>query len=191
MKFGLARKDLHVTLDGVDIKAALALGSWVAFKKDGGSSMVMGDLVLTQDEVEPVMLKLQEGGIEQSALHNHLLGETPYVMYMHIAGHGDPVQMAKVIHDAVALTKTPGPDASPRSPGSGRLGIRSETGRANSRAYGEGQRRSSSDRSTEVGNGHRFGHDSSSVDGSGDRSELPTDRQRQGRDHRGLRAPRK
>jgi hypothetical protein len=118
IKFGLPRKDLHVTLDGVDIKAALALGSWVAFKKDGGSSMVMGDLVLTQDEVEPVMLKLQEGGIEQSALHNHLLGETPHVMYMHIEGHGDPAQMAKVIHDAVALTKTPGPDASsaPRRP---------------------------------------------------------------------------
>jgi hypothetical protein len=112
IKFGLPRKDLHVTLDAVEIKAALALGSWVAFKKHGDSAMVMGDLVLTQDEVEPVMLKLQEGGIEQSALHNHLLGETPHVMYMHIAGHGDPVQMAKAIHDALVLTKTPGPDSS-------------------------------------------------------------------------------
>lgn len=123
IKFGLPRKDLHVTLDGVDIKAALALGSWVAFKKDGGSAMVMGDLVLTQDEVEPVMLKLQEGGIEQSALHNHLLGETPRVMYMHIAGHGDPVQMAKAIQYALALTKTPGPDASTPPPVTADLGF--------------------------------------------------------------------
>jgi hypothetical protein len=123
IKFGLPRKDLHVTLEGVDIKATLALGSWVAFKKGDGSSMVMGDLVLTQDEVEPVMLKLQEGGIEQSALHNHLLGEAPHIMYMHIAGHGDAAQMAKVIHDAVALTKTPGPDASPAPPATTDLGF--------------------------------------------------------------------
>jgi hypothetical protein len=123
IKFGLPRKDLHVTLDGVDVKAALALGSWVAFKKHGGSAMVMGDLVITQDEVEPVMLKLQEGGIEQSALHNHLLGETPHVMYMHIAGHGDPVQMAKAIHDALALTKTPGPDSSSAAPPTTDLGF--------------------------------------------------------------------
>ena len=75
--------------------------------------MVMGDLVLTEDEVEPVMMKLQEGGIHESAIHNHLLGESPHVMYMHIASHGDPVQMAKAIHDALALTETPGPDAAP------------------------------------------------------------------------------
>ena len=73
-KFGLPRKDLHVSLDGVEIKAGLALGSWVAFGKNGPSSMVMGDLVLTEDEVEPVMMKLQQGGIEQSALHNHFVG---------------------------------------------------------------------------------------------------------------------
>jgi hypothetical protein len=113
IKFGMPRKDLHVVLDGVDIKAGLALGSWMAFKRDGSGAMVMGDLVLTEDEVEPVMMKLQEGGIHESALHNHLLGESPHVMYMHIASHGDPVQMAKAIHDAVAFTKTPGPDAAP------------------------------------------------------------------------------
>jgi hypothetical protein len=77
--------------------------------------MVMGDLVLTEDEVEPVMMKLQEGGIHESALHNHLIGESPHVMYMHISSHGDPVQMAKAIHDAVTLTKTPAPDAAPTS----------------------------------------------------------------------------
>ena len=73
----------------------------------------MGDLVLTEDELQPVMAKLQEGGILESAIHNHLMWESPRVMYMHIAGHGDPVQMAKAIHDAVALSKTPGPDATP------------------------------------------------------------------------------
>jgi hypothetical protein len=115
IRFGLPRKDLHVSLDGVEVKAALALGSWVAFDKVGSSAMVMGDLVLTQDEVEPVMLKLQQEGIEQTALHNHLLGESPHVMYMHISGHGDAAQMAKAIHDALALTKTPGPDSTPPS----------------------------------------------------------------------------
>jgi hypothetical protein len=112
-RFGMPRKDLHVVLSGVEIKAGLALGSWVAFKRDGGGTMVMGDLVLTEDEVEAVMMKLQEGGIQESAIHNHLMGESPHVMYMHIASHGEPVQMAKAIHDALALSKTPGPDASP------------------------------------------------------------------------------
>jgi len=113
IKFGMPRKDLHVVLDGVEIKPGLALGSWVAFKRDDGGAMVMGDLVLIEDEVEPVMMKLQESGIHESAVHNHLIGESPHVMYMHIASHGDAVQMAKAIHDAVALTKTPGPDAAP------------------------------------------------------------------------------
>jgi hypothetical protein len=116
IKFGLPRKDLHVVLDGVDIKAGLALGSWVAFKRVDGGAMVMGDLVLTQDEVEPVMMKLQEGGIQQSAIHNHLIGELPHVMYMHISSHGDAAQMAKAIHEALLLTKTPGPDTSPAAP---------------------------------------------------------------------------
>jgi hypothetical protein len=93
IRFGMPRKDLHVVLDGVEIKAGLALGSWAAFKRNGSAAMVMGDLVLTEDEVEPVMMTLQQGGIQQSALHNHLLGESPHVMYMHIASHGDPVQM--------------------------------------------------------------------------------------------------
>jgi hypothetical protein len=123
IKFGLPRKDLHVVLDSVEIKAGLALGSWVAFKRDGSGAMVMGDLVLTEDEVEPVMMKLQEGGIHESAVHNHLLGESPHVMYMHIASHGDAVQMAKAIHDAVALTKTPGPDATPAAQPAAELGF--------------------------------------------------------------------
>ena len=123
IKFGMPRKDLNVVLDSVTIKPALALGSWSAFKREGGGAMVMGDLVLTEDEVEPVMMKLQEGGIHESAVHNHLLGESPHVMYMHIASHGDPVQMAKAIHDALALTKTPGPDGAPATPSTVELGF--------------------------------------------------------------------
>jgi hypothetical protein len=91
----------------VQLKAALALGSWIAFKKMGDNAMVMGDLVLTEDEVTPVMTKLQEGGIEETALHNHILHESPRVMYMHIGATGDAVKLAKAIHDALALSKTP------------------------------------------------------------------------------------
>ena len=110
MKFGMPRKDLHVVLNGVQIKPGLALGSWAAFKKVEDGAMVMGDLVLTEDELEPVMTKLQEGGIHESAVHNHLVGESPRILYMHIASHGDAVVMAKAIHDALALTKTPSSD---------------------------------------------------------------------------------
>src|SRR5205085_8127081 len=104
-----------VTAGGVQLKPALALGSWVAFKKMGNDAMVMGDLVLTEDEVTPVMTKLQEGGIEQTALHNHVLHESPRVMYMHISAHGDAVKIARAIHDALALSKTP-LAAPPRAP---------------------------------------------------------------------------
>jgi hypothetical protein len=123
IKFGMPRKDLFVVLDNVEIKPGLALGSWAAFKRDGGGAMVMGDLVLTEDEVEPVMLKLQEGGIYESAVHNHLIGESPRVMYMHISSHGDAVQMARAIHDALALSKTPGPDAAPATAPATNLGF--------------------------------------------------------------------
>ncbi len=112
-KFGMPRKDMQVTVEGVSIKPGLALGSWVAFKKMGNDAMVMGDLVLSEDEVEPVMMKLQQSGIEQTALHNHVLHESPRVMYMHIAGHGDPVKLASALHDALALTKTPAAGATP------------------------------------------------------------------------------
>jgi len=123
IRFGMPRKDLHVTLDGVEIKPALALGSWAAFKEDGTAAMVMGDLVLTEGEIEPVMAKLQEGGIQESAVHNHLIGESPRVLYMHIASHGDPVQMAKAIRDALALTHTPPADAAPAAPPTSELGF--------------------------------------------------------------------
>ncbi len=106
-KVSLPRSDLQVTVGGVQVKAPLALGSWVAFKKVGNMTMVMGDLVLTEDEVTPVMTKLQEGVVEQTALHNHVLHESPRVMYMHINAMGDAVKIAKAIHDALMLSKTP------------------------------------------------------------------------------------
>ncbi len=106
-KVSLPRSDLKVTAGGVELKPALALGSWVAFKKVGDMTTVMGDLVLTEDEVTPVLTKLQEGGVEVTALHNHVLHESPRVMYMHIHAMGDGTKVAKSIHDALALSKTP------------------------------------------------------------------------------------
>jgi hypothetical protein len=94
-KFGLPRGDLKVTVDAVQVKPTLALGSWVAFSSPGQDAMLMGDLVLAEDEVSPVMLALQENGLQITALHNHILHETPRVMYMHIAGHGDAVKLAR------------------------------------------------------------------------------------------------
>src|SRR5436189_5382732 len=106
-KVRLPRSDLKVAVGGVELKPALALGSWVAFKKSGDMTMVMGDLVLTEDEVTPVLTKLQEGGVEITALHNHVLRESPRVMYMHIHAMGDGAKIAKAIHDALLLSKTP------------------------------------------------------------------------------------
>jgi hypothetical protein len=104
---GFPRTDLSMTLDGVTIKPAFALGGWVAFKPAHGGAMVMGDLVLLESEINPVMLKLIEGGLEITAVHNHLLRASPATFYMHVGGHGDPVKIAAVIHDALAVSKTP------------------------------------------------------------------------------------
>jgi hypothetical protein len=106
-RVGLPRTDLKVTLDGVELKPGFALGSWLAFQKMGDQGMVMGDLVLTMDEVAPVMTKLAAGGIQVTALHNHLLRNQPFTMYMHVQGNGDPVKLAAVLHVALAESKTP------------------------------------------------------------------------------------
>jgi hypothetical protein len=108
-KFGLPRGDLKVTVDGVQVKPTLALGSWIAFSSPGPDAMVMGDLVLTEDEVSPVMPALQKYGFQVTALHNHVLHETPRVMYMHIGGHGDAVKLAGALKTIIAMTKTPAP----------------------------------------------------------------------------------
>src|SRR6266852_2393816 len=118
-RVGLPRTDLKVTLDGVELKPGFALGGWLAFEPMGDQAMVMGDLVLTMDEVSPVMKKLAEGGIEVTALHNHLLRNQPFTMYMHVLGRGDPVTLAAALHNGLAESKTPlpsappGPDAAP------------------------------------------------------------------------------
>jgi Domain of Unknown Function (DUF1259) len=114
-KFSFPRRDLQIAARGVKIKPAFALGSWAAFKKMGDEAMVMGDLVLTSDETTPVMTKLQQGGIEQTALHNHIPDPVPSILYMHIQGQGNPVKLATAIHEALLLTKTPFA-APPKSP---------------------------------------------------------------------------
>jgi hypothetical protein len=106
-RYGFPRTDLSVTLDGVIIRPALALGGWVAFKPAHGGAMVMGDLVLLESEINPVMTKLIEGGLEVTAVHNHLLRANPATFYMHVGGHGDPAKMAGVIRDALAASNTP------------------------------------------------------------------------------------
>jgi hypothetical protein len=108
MKYSFPRSDLQVTVAGVALRPALALGSWVAFKRvAGGHTMAMGDLVLGESEVGPVMRALQQGGVEQTALHNHVLHESPRVMYMHIAAHGDGAKIAQAIRAALGQTATP------------------------------------------------------------------------------------
>jgi hypothetical protein len=108
LRFSFPRSDLDVTVDGVVLAPAFALGSWVAFRDVGpGQTMVMGDLVLTEDEVGPVMQALQAGGIEQTALHKHVLRESPRIMYMHVAAHGDAQAIARTVRGALAATRTP------------------------------------------------------------------------------------
>jgi hypothetical protein len=107
-KFGFPRADLDIRIGDVRLKPALALGSWAAFiDAGGGHAMTMGDLVLVEDEVNDVISALQAGGIEQSALHNHVLGESKRVMYLHFGGHGDAVALARTLRNALERTKTP------------------------------------------------------------------------------------
>jgi hypothetical protein len=118
-RYGLPRSDLKVTLEGVTIKPALALGGWVAFAPMHGEAMVMGDLVLLDTEITPVMTKLLDSGLDITAVHNHILRASPATFYMHIGGHGDPEKMAAAIHAALAsASKTPfdPPPSSPPQP---------------------------------------------------------------------------
>jgi hypothetical protein len=106
-RYNFPRTDLNVTLDGVTIKPAFALGGWAAFKPMHGEVMIMGDLVLLDSEVNPVMAKLLANGVDVTAVHNHLLRANPPTYYMHIGGHGDPVKIATAIKTALADSKTP------------------------------------------------------------------------------------
>ena len=103
----LPRTDIKATLDGVELKPGFALGGWLAFEKMGDQGMVMGDLVLTDGRGQPGHGEAAAGGIEITALHNHLLRNQPFTMYMHVLGHGDPVKLAAALHTALAESKTP------------------------------------------------------------------------------------
>jgi hypothetical protein len=106
-RVSLPRSDLKVTVDGVEIRPGLALGSWLAFHPHGGELMVMGDLVLLEREVAPVMRRLAADGIAVTALHNHLLRAEPATMYLHVAGQGDPARLATALRTALGETATP------------------------------------------------------------------------------------
>ena len=136
-KFGFPRGDLDVRIGDLRLKPALALGSWAAFiDLGGGNAMAMGDLVLTEGEVNEVISALQAGGIEQSALHNHVLGEMPRVMYLHFGGHGQAVALARALRTALERTKTPltppsGTAAAPELPSAEMDRILGYTGKPN------------------------------------------------------------
>jgi hypothetical protein len=106
-RYGFPRTDLSITLDGVAIKPALALGGWTAFKPAHGGAMMMGDLVLLESEITPVMTAAIENGLEITAIHNHVLRANPATFYMHVSGHGDPVKLANALRTALAASKTP------------------------------------------------------------------------------------
>lgn len=115
-RYGFPRTDLDVTLDGVKISAGFALGGWLAFKPAHGTAMVMGDLVLLQTEVSPVVTTLVENGLEVTAIHNHVLRASPLTFYMHVSGDGDPVKLATALKAALVTTGTPMPPAAASSP---------------------------------------------------------------------------
>ena len=120
-RIGMPRTDLSVTVKGVPVKAGFALGSYAAFKQIGDQAMVMGDLVLLDQEVPAVLAGLFRGGLEVTAVHNHLNEMSPHVMYMHYGGHGDAVQLAKALRQALSASSTPlgsssGPAATPTGP---------------------------------------------------------------------------
>src|SRR5436309_2760849 len=106
-RVGMPRTDLSVTVKGVAVKAGFALGSYAAFKQVGDQAMVMGDLVLLDQEVPAVTSGLLSGGLEVTAVHNHLNEMSPHVMYVHYEGHGDAVQMAKALRQALSPSGTP------------------------------------------------------------------------------------
>ena len=115
-RYGMPRGDLRVTVAGVLLRPSFALGSWTAMKPHAGGVVATGDLVLTESELGPVIAKLREGGVEQTAIHHHITQESPRILYMHIHGHGDPVQIATTIRSALAITGTPAPTAPPATP---------------------------------------------------------------------------
>lgn len=107
LKIDFPRTDLRVSLDGVSLKPTLALTSWAAFKPIGSQVLALGDLALREEEVKPVESRLKERGIEITALHNHLVGEKPRIIFLHFMGQGDAEEMANHLKEVLQLTKTP------------------------------------------------------------------------------------
>jgi len=122
-RYGLPRTDLKVTLDGVQIKPGLALGGWVAFEPMGDTTMMMGDLVLTEAEINPVMTKLLAEGLQVTAVHNHLLRASPPTFYMHVSGTGDAEQLARMTRVALEQSQTPWEMGAAPAPAAGEPGI--------------------------------------------------------------------
>ncbi len=135
-RYGFPRSDLTVTLDGITIRPALALGGWVAFKPAHGGAMAMGDLVLLETEINPVMAKLIENGIEITAVHNHVLRANPATFYMHVGGHGDPVKLATALRTGLAASKTP---LTPPAPPASQPAIDLDTGQLDAIIGAKGQ----------------------------------------------------
>jgi hypothetical protein len=112
-RFNMPRSDLTVMVDGVALKPSFALGSWLAMKPVAGGVVAMGDMVLTAEELSPVIAKLQAGGVEQTAIHHHVVRESPRIVYVHMHAHGDPIAIARAVRAAVALTSTPAAGTAP------------------------------------------------------------------------------
>jgi len=115
-KYSWPRRDLRVSIGTTRIQPALALGSWAAFHGSGAQAMAMGDLSLLEAEVNPVIRELQAGGFEILAVHNHLLGETPRVLYVHFMGRGDEASLGRALAGALEKTGTPRESAAPPTP---------------------------------------------------------------------------
>jgi hypothetical protein len=116
LKVNIPRSDLKVTVDGVAVPTALGFGGWIAFTKgDQNMQVLMGDLVLTEAEINPVMSALLDNGIDVTALHNHFLFDSPRVFYMHVHGHGTTADLIRRVQPALALIGkgTPPAAASP------------------------------------------------------------------------------
>jgi len=115
-RYSMPRSDMQVTTGGVRLRPAFALGAWLAMKPTAHGVVAMGDLVLGEEELNPVLARLQEGGVEQTAIHHHVMRESPRVLYVHVHGHGDPLAVARTIRAALALTGTPAPTAASSAP---------------------------------------------------------------------------